>query len=291
MDYYPAASPPQWHGAGENSPQTGPARTVDSGHSHTLHMTSTGNEQDGTVTTSVANGIATISFFHPKRNSLPGAILRQLAEHVDAVGRNAEARVVILASEGTGTFCAGASFDELRGLRSPEDGKEFFSGFARVILAMRRCPRMIIGRVQGKAVGGGVGLVAACDYSFALEAASIRLSELAVGLGPFVVGPVIERKIGAAAFSALAIDADWRDAAWGVEHGLYTRLMDTEAAMDSVLPAFANRLAASNPDALAQLKRVLWEGTSQWETLLFERAAISGRLALSEFTARAVGRA
>ncbi len=245
-------------------------------------------EQDGNVTVGVANGIATVTFYHPKRNALPASLLRQLAESIDTAAGHADARVVILTSEGTGAFCAGASFDELRAIRSAEDGKEFFSGFARVILAMRRCPKIIIGRVQGKAVGGGVGLVAATDYSFALPQSSIRLSELAIGLGPFVVGPVIERKIGRSAFAALALDADWRDAEWAQHHGLYTRVMDTEAAMDSVLPAFAHRLAAMNPDALTQLKRVLWEGTNHWETLLFERAVISGRLAMSEYTARAV---
>jgi methylglutaconyl-CoA hydratase len=252
--------------------------------------TSTPPELDGTVTTTVANGIATITFFHPKKNSLPAPILRQLAEAIDQVAERADARVVILASEGTGAFCAGASFDELRALRSLEQGKEFFSGFARVILAMKRCPRIIIARVQGKTVGGGVGLVAATDYAFALPSADVRLSELAVGLGPFVVGPVIERKIGRAAFAAMAIDHDWRNAEWAERHGLYTRVMDTEAAMDSVLPAFAKRLAEVNPDALTQVKRMIWEGTNHWDTLLFERAGISGRLALSEFTSKAVGR-
>jgi methylglutaconyl-CoA hydratase len=252
--------------------------------------TSTPPELDGTVTTTVANGIATITFFHPKKNSLPAPILRQLAEAIDNVAERADARVVILASEGTGAFCAGASFDELRALRSLEQGKEFFSGFARVILAMKRCPRIIIARVHGKTVGGGVGLVAATDYAFALPSADVRLSELAVGLGPFVVGPVIERKIGRAAFAAMAIDHDWRNAEWAEKHGLYTRVMDTEAAMDSVLPAFAKRLAEVNPDALTQVKRMIWEGTNHWDTLLFERAGISGRLALSEFTSKAVGR-
>jgi methylglutaconyl-CoA hydratase len=252
--------------------------------------TPTETQQDGTVTIAVHNGIATLTFFHPKRNALPATVLRQLAEGIDMAANNPDARVVILASEGKGAFCAGASFDELRAVRSADEGKEFFSGFARVILAMRRCPKVIIARVQGKTVGGGVGLVAAADYSFALPEAEIRLSELAVGLGPFVIGPVVERKIGRAAFAAMALDADWRSAEWGERHGLYTRLMDTEAAMDSVLPAFANRLAGMNPDAVSQLKRVLWEGTNHWETLLFERAAISGKLAMSDFTARAVGR-
>jgi methylglutaconyl-CoA hydratase len=248
------------------------------------------NEQDGSVTLTVNNGIATVTFFHPKRNALPASILRKLAEAIDTAGTHPDARVIILASDGTGAFCAGASFDELRAISTIDEGREFFSGFARVILAMRRCPKIIIGRIQGKAVGGGVGLVAATDYSFALDGASVRLSELAVGLGPFVVGPVIERKIGRAAFAAMAIDADWRDAEWAVQHGLYTRLMDTEPALDAVLPAFANRLVGMNPEALTQIKRVLWEGTNHWETLLFERAAISGKLALSEFTKRAVSR-
>lgn len=252
--------------------------------------TSPAIDQDGTVAIAVHNGIATVTFFHPKRNALPASILRQLAEVIDVAARDPEARVVILASEGRGAFCAGASFDEMRSIRSADEGREFFSGFARVILAMRRCPKVIIGRIQGKAVGGGVGLVAATDYSFALPSASVRLSELAVGLGPFVVGPVIERKIGRAAFAALALDADWRDAEWAERNGLFTRLMDTEAAMDSVLPAFAHRLAAMNPEALVQLKKVLWEGTNHWETLLFERAGISGQLVLSAHTKAALSR-
>jgi methylglutaconyl-CoA hydratase len=245
-------------------------------------------EQDGTVTLAVASGIATVTFFHPKKNALPAFILRRLTETIESVGANPDVRVVILASEGKGAFCAGASFDELRSIRSAEEGKEFFSGFARVILAMRRCPKVIIARVQGKVVGGGVGLVAASDYSFALPAASVRLSELAIGLGPFIVGPVIERRVGRAAFGALAIDHDWRDAEWAERNGLFTRLMDTEAAMDSVLPAFARRLSETNPDALTQIKRMLWEGTNHWDTLLFDRAAVSGRLVMSEFTARAI---
>jgi methylglutaconyl-CoA hydratase len=243
--------------------------------------TSLETEQDGTVTVNVGNGIATVTFFHPKRNALPAAILRQLTEAIDSTATNPDVRVVVLQSKGTGAFCAGASFDELRQLRTLEQAKEFFSGFARVILAMRRGPKIVVARVQGKAVGGGVGLVAATDYSFALPSASIRLSELAVGLGPFVVGPVIERKVGRSAFAALSLDADWRDAEWAERHGLYTRLMDTEAAMDSVLPAFVNRLVGMSPDALKELKRVLWEGTNHWDTLLFERAAISGRLVLT----------
>lgn len=242
----------------------------------------TADTDSGTVATAIDQGVATITFWHPKKNSLPGALLTRLAGAFDEAGANPDARVVVLQSDGPGTFCAGASFDELRAIRTPAEGKEFFSGFARVILAMRRCPKPVIGRIHGKAVGGGVGLAAATDYTFALASASARLSELAVGIGPFVVGPAIERRIGASAFSAMSIDADWRDAAWCERHGLYTRVLDTEAALESVMPAFAHRLAGMNPAALRELKRVLWEGTDHWDTLLHERAAISGRLILTE---------
>lgn len=250
-----------------------------------LTMTTTAQDE-GTVSIASAQGVATVTFWHPKKNSLPAALLSRLAGAFDEVGSDPATRVVVLASDGPGTFCAGASFDELRAVRTPAEGKAFFSGFARVILAMRRCPRPVIARVHGKAVGGGVGLVAATDYAFALRSASVRLSELAVGIGPFVVGPAIERRVGSAAFSAMALDAEWRDADWCEQHGLYTRVLDSEAALDSVLPAFAQKLASMNPAALADLKRVLWEGTGDWEGLLPERAAISGRLVLTEAAQR-----
>lgn len=244
--------------------------------------------ETGRVRIFLDGSVAIVSFAHPKRNALPGSLLRELAESIDGLARDPAATVLVLRSEGAGTFCAGASFDELASIRSEAEGKEFFSGFARVILAMRRCPKLILGRVHGKVVGGGVGLVAATDYCFALSTASARLSELAVGIGPFVVGPAIERKIGQAAFAAMAIDTDWRDAAWCEQRGLYTRVFESEAALDSVLPAVAQRLAGMNPAAMTALKRVLWEGTEHWDVLLPERAAMSGRLILSPHAQRAI---
>ena len=244
--------------------------------------------KEGSAKCYLEAGVATVAFSHPKGNSLPASLLRGIADAIDAVATEPDAAVVVLRSDGGGTFCAGASFDELKSIKSEAEGTEFFSGFARVILAMRRCPKLIIARVQGKTVGGGVGLVAAADYVFALPNAQIRLSELALGIGPFVVGPVIERRIGRSAFAALAIDGEWRDAHWCERHGLFTRLIDTESALDSVMKATTTRLAAANPAAMRQLKRVLWEGTDSWDTLLYERAAMSGRLVLSEHTKRAI---
>lgn len=242
----------------------------------------------GVVTCSITEGIATVSFYHPKSNSLPAVILNDIANRISAVGKHPACRVVVVRSEGAGTFCAGASFDELKQIDSPEAGKEFFMGFARVILAMRRCSKPIITRVQGKVVGGGVGIVAASDYALAVPEAPMRLSELAVGLGPFVVGPAIERKIGAGAFSAMALDADWRDSAWCLAHGLYTRVCDNLQALDQVLGTLAHRIAAFNPEAIAQLKSALWHDTESWDRLLEDRAAMSGRLVLSDFTRNAI---
>ena len=243
----------------------------------------------GRVTAAVADGIATVTFAHPKGNSLPGALLRRLAEAVAEQGRNAEARVVVLRSEGTGPFCAGASFDELTAIRDEATGREFFMGFARLILAMRDCPKLVLARVHGKAVGGGVGIAAAADYALATRAASVKLSELAVGIGPFVVGPAVERKIGVGPFTALTIDAaSWRDADWAERHGLYARVYDSVAELDAGVDALSRTLARSNPAAMAQLKRVFWEGTDGWDALLAERAGMSGALVLSDFTREAI---
>lgn len=244
--------------------------------------------ESGIVETSVADRIATITFSHPKGNSLPGSLLADLARTVREAGTNPHARVIVLRSEGEGAFCGGASFSELKAITNEADGSAFFAGFATLILAMIRAPKFIVTRVQGKTVGGGVGLVAASDYAVASAAASVRLSELAVGIGPFVVGPVIEKKIGLAAFSALAVDAEWRDSAWAERHGLFASVMKTAADLDREVSSRAKALAASNPEAMARLKSAFWAGTESWDELLRLRAAASGKLVLSEFARRAV---
>ena len=242
----------------------------------------------GSVDVTVAEGIATVRFTHPKGNSLPAVLLARLASEIRRVGAVDDVRVIVLRSGETGPFCAGASFEELKGIRDAAGGKEFFMGFARVILAMTRCPKIIVARVHGKTVGGGVGLVAASDYTMAVETASVRLSELAIGIGPFVVGPVIERKIGLGGFGAMAIDADWRSARWAEEFGLYSKVFDSVNALDSGLDSFSRKLARSNPQALAQLKAIFWQGTGDWERLLEARAEMSGSLVTSEFTRNAI---
>jgi methylglutaconyl-CoA hydratase len=245
---------------------------------------------NGTVSSFVEDGIADVAFGHPKSNSLPAPVLRALADEITAIGQRDDVRVIVLRSYGTSAFCAGASFDELVAIGDKGAGKEFFMGFARVIIAMTRCPKPIVTRVHGKVVGGGVGVVAASDYAIATDRAALRLSELAVGIGPFVVGPVIEHKIGPGAFSAMAIDADWRDAAWGERHGLYARIAENVDALDSAVPAFAKQLAESNPDALARIKKITLEGTEHWPQLLEERAEMSGELVLSDYTRRAIAK-
>jgi methylglutaconyl-CoA hydratase len=231
------------------------------------------------------NHIATIEFFHPEQNSLPGAILAQLAHTITEVGNRDEVKVIILKSGGERTFCAGASFQELIAIDDAATGKVFFSGFANVINAMRKCPKFIIGRIQGKTVGGGVGIAASTDYCMATQFASIKLSELNVGIGPFVVSPAIERKMGVSALSQIAIDANtFYDANWAREKGLYAQVFDTIDEMDAAVQAFAEHLCTYNPEAMREMKKIFWRGTDNWDELLAERAAISGRLVLSDFT-------
>jgi methylglutaconyl-CoA hydratase len=244
---------------------------------------------DGQVHAAVADGVATVRFGHPKGNSLPGSLLRELARTVAELGQDDAARVIVLRSEGGGAFCAGASFAELTSIADAARGKEFFMGFARLILAMRSAPKFVLARVHGRAVGGGVGVVAASDYALAHVDASVKLSELAVGIGPFVVGPVIERKVGLGGLQALAVDATgFRDARWAEQRGLYAQLFDSVPALDAAVDALAARLAASNPAAMALMKRTFWEGTEHWDALLERRAEMSGTLVLSDFTRRAI---
>ena len=244
---------------------------------------------NGYVNTELKNGIATIEFFHPASNSLPGNILHSLAEAIDKAGQNEQATVIVLRSAGESAFCAGASFDELIAISNEDDGKKFFLGFAMVINAIRKAPKFVIGRIQGKAVGGGVGLASACDYTMATEQASVKLSELAVGIGPFVVGPAVERKMGTSSFSQLAINAtEWRSADWAKQHSLYTEIYQTSAELDEAIQRLANALAQSNPEAMAMLKKVCWKGTEHWDTLLDERAGMSGKLVISDFTKLAI---
>jgi methylglutaconyl-CoA hydratase len=247
--------------------------------------------QEGFVKSEIINGIGYITFFHPQSNSMPGYQLRALAAEVTKLGNDNQAKVIVLKSEGDKAFCAGASFDELISIKDIETGTYFFSGFAGVINAMRKAPKFVIVRVQGKAVGGGVGIASSGDYTFAVNGALVKLSELAVGIGPFVVGPAVDRKIGRSAFSELTINAtEWRDAQWAKEKGLYNDVYATVEEMDKAIDLLAARLASSNPEAMAMLKKIMWEGTENWDQLLIERAGMSGKLVLSEFTINAINK-
>jgi methylglutaconyl-CoA hydratase len=244
---------------------------------------------EGYVRTETHNGVTTIEFHHPQSNSMPGRLLEELAHTIHGEGNEPDTRVIVLKSAGDRTFCAGASFDELVAIKTHEEGIAFFSGFAHVINAMRKCPQLIIARIQGKCVGGGVGIAAAADYAIAVEGAEVKLSELAIGIGPFVVGPAVERKIGAAAFSHLAIDATmWRSADWAKRKGLFSELHGTVEEMEESIRRLTHNLSHSSPEAMHEMKKIFWKGTEHWDQLLAERAAISGRLVLSTYTKNAL---
>jgi methylglutaconyl-CoA hydratase len=229
--------------------------------------------------------VGTIEFFHPSHNSLPSVLLAELTRTITAMGEDANVKVIILKSGGDRTFCAGASFNELIEIEDEETGKQFFSGFANVINAMRKCPKFIIGRVQGKTVGGGVGLASATDYCMATKYAAIKLSELNVGIGPFVVGPAVQRKLGLSGMSQIAMNADqFFSAEWAMQKGLYTELFDSVEALDEAVNGFAQKLCTYNPKAMTEMKTMFWRGTEDWDQLLMQRAKISGRLVLSPFT-------
>lgn len=243
---------------------------------------------NGSIVITIENKIAVLEFGHPASNSLPGNILNRLTNEINTLSHNPLVAVIVLKSSGSGAFCAGASFDELLSVSNQEEAAQFFSGFAKVLNAMRLCSKIIIGRIHGKAVGGGVGIVAACDYAFATNESAIKLSELAIGIGPFVIEPAVSRKIGKGAMSELTLDTEWKSSIWANEKGLYAKVFATTIELDVEISTFANKLASYHPEALFEMKKVFWEGTEHWNTLLYERAAISGKLVLSDFAKNAL---
>jgi len=252
-------------------------------------MTTT-TRPNGSLYTKIDNKIATVEFGHPASNSFPGELLQRLTDELNLLSKNPDVNLIILRSEGDGAFCAGASFDELLAVSDLKEGAVFFSGFANVINAMRNCSKLIVGRIHGKAVGGGVGLAAACDYALATESSAIKLSEFTIGIGPFVIAPAVERKMGVAALAEMTLAAhEWKNAYWAQEKGLYAKVFTDVKELDKELDIFTQKLAGYNPEALADMKKVLWEGTDNWDKLLTERAKISGRLVLSDFTKNALG--
>ena len=244
---------------------------------------------NGSLSTTIENHIATVEFGHPASNSFPRSLLDLLTSEINTLSENDAVNMIVLKSKGTAAFCAGASFDELLAVSNSEEGLEFFSGFAHLINAMRRCSKLIIGRIHGKAVGGGVGIAAACDYVFATATASIKLSELAIGIGPFVIEPAVSRKIGKTAMTEMTLAAhEWKSAAWAQQKGLYAAVFETPELLDAAIADFSCKLASYNSEALFEMKKVIWEGTEHWESLLLERAAITGQLVLSDFTKKAL---
>ncbi|GIZ07930.1 enoyl-CoA hydratase/isomerase family protein [Flavobacterium sp. UMI-01] len=247
------------------------------------------SDNKGTVTTTIKNTIATITFGHPASNSFPIALLNALISEFHTLSNNTEVNAILLQSEGEKVFCAGASFDELLAIETTAQGMTFFSGFANLINAMRNCSKIIVGRIQGKAVGGGVGLIAACDYAIGTEASIIKLSELSIGMGPFVIEPVVSRKIGKTALTEMTLAPHaWKSAQWAYQKGLFAEITPDIESLDQSVTTFVTQLASYHPEALVEIKKMIWEGTDHWETLLPERAQITGRLVLSDFTKNAL---
>jgi methylglutaconyl-CoA hydratase len=243
----------------------------------------------GSLTTIIENKIATVQFGHPASNSFPRQLLDLLTGELNKLSKNEDVSVIVLSSKGDGAFCAGASFDELLAVSNRKEGIAFFSGFAHLINAMRRCSKIIIGRAHGKAVGGGVGIIAACDYTFATVNASVKLSELAIGIGPFVIEPAVSRKIGKTAMAEMTLAAqEWKTTDWAYEKGLYAKVLENQVEMDIEIVNLTSKLASYNPEALTEMKQIFWEGTANWDTLLMQRAAISGQLVLSDYTKKAL---
>jgi methylglutaconyl-CoA hydratase len=225
---------------------------------------------------------AVIEFYHPAHNSMSMKLLKSMAELFDDLNDVKDIKCILLTSAGKGSFCAGANFEELKSIKNESEGLHFFSGFGNVINSMRRCTKLVIGRIHGKAVGGGVGLISACDIAFGTVNTSIRLSELAIGIGPFVIAPAVIRKTGIAAFSDLSFNPlEWKSADWAQNHGLFSKVFENTEGLDDHIKSYVDCISSFSIDAIAENKKLLWEGTENWHQLLLDRAAISGKLILN----------
>ncbi len=245
---------------------------------------------NGFVTSEIKNNISEITFGTPKSNSLPGEILEKLAQTILECGKDQNVKAILLQSEGEKSFCAGASFDELLEIEELEKSKIFFGGFAKVLNAMRSCGKLVIVRVQGKTTGGGVGIACAADYCFGTTDSALALTELNLGIGPFVIGPFVERKIGKSAYSAMSIDADFRSAEWCERHDIYQSVSENIPEMDSKIEKFLEVLSNRSSDALALIKKVSWEGTEHFDQLMPERILMSASLILEDSAKENIGK-
>ncbi|MCB9426572.1 MAG: enoyl-CoA hydratase/isomerase family protein [Flavobacteriales bacterium] len=246
-------------------------------------------EAQGTLTVTIHQSVATITFGHPAANSFPSTLLEQLVKAIEKASNDSAVKIIVLKSEGDRVFCSGASFDELLQVNDAKGAQQFFAGFANVINAMRKSTKLIVGRVQGKVVGGGVGIVAACDYVIASAKASMKLSEVAIGIGPFVIAPAIERKAGKAALSHLSLSpTEWKSAEWAAQQGLFAKVVASNEELEKEVNDYAQQMAQFSAKALKEMKKMLWEGTEDWDELLAKRASVSGQLVLSEETRAAL---
>lgn len=236
------------------------------------------------VTSEIKSNIAEITFGTPKSNSLPSEILEKLAQTILDEAAKENVSLILLKSEGEKAFCAGASFDELLDINDLETSKHFFGGFAKVLNAMRTCRKIVVVRVQGKTTGGGVGIACAADYCFATKDAGLALPELNLGIGPFVIGPFVERKIGKSQFTAMSLDTEFRNANWAKDNHIYHQVFDSITEMDFEIQKFLEKLSAKSTDALALIKKVSWEGTEHFAELMPERILMSASLLLEDST-------
>lgn len=230
-------------------------------------------------------GIGRIEFFHSRGNALTSTMLREITSFIRAAGEDPEIKIVMIQSAGEASFCGGASLDELMECDSVKEARDFFMGFAHLLTAIRTCPKLVVVRVQGKVVGGGLGIVAVADLAFATVEASIRLSELSIGLGPFVIGAAVERKIGISAFSELTyLSSIWKDAHWAKEKGLFSAVFETLAALDIAMAAQIIELETYAPEAIALTKKMFWAQTPEWSDELEKRAGYSAKLWIQKKT-------
>jgi methylglutaconyl-CoA hydratase len=205
-------------------------------------------------------GVATLTLKRPeKHNAMNSAMIAELTEAAGRLGRDPAVRVVVLTGAGR-SFSAGGDLAWMRAQMEADGATRAREarGLAEMLGALDRMPKPLVGRVQGQAFGGGVGLISVCDVAVGVEGAKLGLTEVRLGLIPATIGPYVVARMGAARARRVFFSGRIFDAGEAVELGLLSRVVPEEA-LDAAVEAEVAPYLSAAPGAVAAGKRLVAE--------------------------------
>jgi methylglutaconyl-CoA hydratase len=209
---------------------------------------------------SAGDGVVTVTLDRPDvRNALSAGLITELTRCMREIAGREDVRAVILTGEGD-SFCAGADIGYMRQTASfsYEENLEDAGRLAALFESIAECPKPVVARIKGAAIGGGVGLVAAADVSVAEEGTIFAFSEVRLGISPATIAPFVLRKIGHSHARSLFLTGERFGAERAREIGLVHEVAP-EGELDEVVQKKIGQITSGGPESLASTKRLLGE--------------------------------